>query len=428
MDEVYHELLDYEAALEQNNRALEESQQFISSVLNSISDVLIVCNRGGIIEDLNPSLLKLTGRTESELRGRSILELLADAPSRQTMEKHLVEHADESLSDCELQLRSAGGQPVPVALSCTARVSITGRRLGTVVTGRPVGELRKAYSALRQAHEDLKRTQQQLLHSEKMASLGRLVAGVAHELNNPISFVLGNVAALKRYLARIERYLGAAHGVPLSEDMVRLRARLGIDRLLADLPSLIEGTLEGAERTRDVVDGLRRFSAPGTDAKQSIDLVPVIERAVNWVSKAAPDNFQLELLLPASIPLVANAGQMQQVIMNLVQNAVDATAGCSPGRLTISGRCEPGRAILEFADNGTGIAAADLPKIFDPFFTTKPVGKGTGLGLSISYGIVEQHGGALSAGQHAGGGAIFTLTLPLREATAREPTARQSLP
>lgn len=412
MDEVYHELLDYEAALEKKNAELEESQQFISSVLTSISDVLVVCNRAGIIEDLNPSLLELTGCDEAQLRGTSLLELFADEASRRKFEAHLVAHPAGHLADCELLLRGAGGQPVPVAFSAMPRVSSTGRSLGMVVTGRPIGELRRAYSALQQAHDELKRAQQQLLHSEKLASLGRLVAGVAHELNNPISFVLGNAVALKKYLSRIERYLTAVHRQPQSAELESLRGELRIDRTLADLPSLIEGTVEGAERTRDVVDGLKRFSASGSHDHSAFDLRPVIERAVQWVTNAAPESFTVDMQLPESMPVTGSAGQQQQVVMNLVQNAVDATANCKPAVLRLRARLEERSFVIEFADNGPGIAAENLSKIFDPFFTTKPVGQGTGLGLSISYGIVERHGGSLSAANNSEGGALFTLRLP----------------
>ena len=427
MDEVYRELLNYEVALEQNNAALQESQLFISSVLSSMSDVLIVCDPDGIVEELNPSLLKLTGRPESELRGSSILGLFADGSSRLAIETLLAEQSagpadggtGEPLSDCELQMQASGGMTVPVALSCTPRYTSDGRRVGLVVTGRPIGELRKAYSALRQTHEELQRTQQQLLHSEKMASLGRLVAGVAHELNNPISFVLGNVVALKKYLGRLDRYLAVVQRMPLPEPASTLHAQLGIARLMADLPSLIDGTIEGAERTRDVVEGLRRFSAPGGDAQQPVDLVPIVERSVLWVTKAATDQFKVIMELPASLPIVGNADQLQQVVMNLVQNAADAAPASQPARLVINGRCDGGRAILEFTDNGSGIAPENLPKLFDPFFTTKPVGKGMGLGLAISYGIVERHNGTLTAANAGGGGAVFTLALPAREGAQR---------
>jgi two-component system sensor histidine kinase HupT/HoxJ len=236
---------------------------------------------------------------------------------------------------------------------------------------------------------------------------------VAHELNNPISFVLGNVVALKKYIARFESYLAAIHGGAGPAEVEGLRRELRIDAMLADLPSLIAGTVEGAERTRDVVDGLKRFSASGGAQEYGrFDLRPVIERAVQWVAKAAPESFRVDMHLPPSMPVVGNATRMQQVVMNIVQNAADATSGRSPASLTISVRQEPDSLLVDFADNGPGITPDHLPRIFDPFFTTKPVGQGTGLGLSISYGIVEQHGGTLTAANGAGGGAVFTLRLP----------------
>lgn len=412
MDEVYNDLLQYEVALEKKNAALEESQQFIGSVLASMSDVLLVCDRVGVIEDVNSSLAQLTGLDESALKGRRIFDLFADEGSRRQAQHFFAGHSGETLHDCEMQLRAADGSAIPVSLNCTPRYSATGKMLGVVITGRPVGELQRAYKALRQAHEDLKRTQQQLLHSEKMASLGRLVAGVAHELNNPISFVFGNVLVLKRYANRLREYLGAVRRKEPWERIDALREELGIDRLLADLPSLIEGTAEGAERTRDIVDGLKRFSAMDRNVMEPMDLVPVIERAVHWVTKAAPGGFRVTMTLPAEIRVSGSAGQLQQVMMNLIQNACDATAGRADGRLDISAEMSADTVRVRFADNGPGIAPENLGRIFDPFFTTKPVGKGTGLGLAISYGIVERHGGRLSVENLPGGGVLFVLTLP----------------
>jgi two-component system, NtrC family, sensor histidine kinase HupT/HoxJ len=413
MDEVYSDLLQYEVALEDKNTALEESQQFIVSVLTSMSDVLLVCNRAGVIQDVNQSLLQLTGRDEAALKGSNIFDLFADEASRQHAQHFFAGHVGETLHDCEMQLRAADGSAIPASLNCTPRYSATGKMLGVVITGRPVGELRRAYHALRQAHEDLKRTQQQLLHAEKMASLGRLVAGVAHELNNPISFVFGNVVALKRYAARLNGYLDAIHHGESAERLAGLRQELGIDRLLADLPSLIEGTVEGAERTRDIVDGLKRFSATDRNLLEAMDLVPVVERAVHWVSKAAPSSFTVDMHLPASVMVNGSAGQLQQVMMNLVQNACDATGGQADARLEVAGEVDGAYVRLRFADNGPGIAPENLPRIFDPFFTTKPVGKGTGLGLAISFGMVERHGGRLEAANGTVGGAVFTLSLPV---------------
>lgn len=413
MDEVYADLLQYEVALEQKNAKLEESQQFILSVLTSMSDIMVVCDRHGQIEDVNSSLVAFCGRSVDELRGTPIFDLFADDFTREQARTLFGAPGTAGVHDCELSLAARDGSAVPVSLNCTPRFSAVGKSLGMVVTGRPVGELRRAYEALHQAHEDLKRTQQQLLHAEKMASLGRLVAGVAHELNNPISFVLGNVHALHRYAERLEKYLAAVHADCPQEQLLELRGTLRIDRILTDLPPLIEGTIEGAERTRDIVDGLKRFSAIDRDEHLRFNLTEIVQRSVSWVCKAAREDFRVVVDMPASLPVLGSAGQMQQVMMNLVQNAWDAACEYERPTLRINGMVDGNRVRLTFHDNGPGIDDDKLAHIFDPFFTTKAVGKGTGLGLAISYGIVDRHGGQLTAANHQDGGAMLTLTLPV---------------
>ncbi|HEX6734441.1 MAG TPA: ATP-binding protein [Azonexus sp.] len=415
MDEVYNDLLQYEVALEEKNAALEESHQFIESVLASMSDILIVCDRNGVIEEVNSSLCHFAGKDAAALENTPVFSLFADDVERARARDVFARFGRDGVHDCEFFLRAGDGSTVPVSMNCTPRVSQTGKLMGMVVTGRPVGELRKAYQALRQAHDDLKRTQGQLLHAEKMVSLGRLVAGVAHELNNPISFVLGNVLSLKRYAERLESYLGAVHGSSAADDaaLQALRGELRIDRILADMPHLIDGMIEGAERTRDIVDALKRFSAVDKTTPEQVNLNEVVERAVRWVVQSAPARFAVDLDLPPELRCSGSSGQLQQVLMNLVQNACDATLHQSAPSLRIVGEVAGGRVTLRFIDNGPGIAAEHLDRLFEPFFTTKPVGQGTGLGLSISYGIVERHGGRLTAVSPAGGGAEFILTLPV---------------
>ena len=317
----------------------------------------------------------------------------------------------------EINLRDAHGQVVPVDLNCTPRHDSAGRQVGRVLVGRPMGELKRAYHQLREAHEALKQAQQQLLHSEKMASLGRLVAGVAHELNNPISCVLGNVHVLHRYGARLSRYLEAIHQLPLPAPVLALRAELRIDHLIQDLPSLMEGTLEGAQRTTDIVSGLKRFSTVAPEEVTQVELNAVVERAIHWVKKGTAPRFDIQWQRGPDCFVSGNAGQLLQVMMNLIQNAYDAatTEGDQAPQLCITLQPDAARVRVRFADNGAGIAPEHLSRIFDPFFTTKSVGKGTGLGLSISYGIVEQHAGQLSAENLPQGGAQFTLVLPLIE-------------
>ena len=413
MDEVYNELLQYEVALEEKNAALEESHQFIFGVVASMSDVLVVCDRHGVVLEVNRALAALVGRPEGELKGRPLAGLFADEASRSKLDTYFRNpRSGAAPQDCEIAFATAQGAS-PVAVNCTTRISPAGRFMGIVLTGRPVGELRRAYDSLRQAHEDLKLAQSQLVHSEKMASLGRLVAGVAHELNNPISFVLGNVHALTRYVDRLTRYLAALHAGAAPAEADTLRRELRIDAIVADMAPLIEGTLEGAERTRDIVGGLRRFSAADRGEDAAFDLVEVLERSVHWVAKASGSPITVDSDLPASLPVRGSPGQLQQVIVNLVQNAIDATEGRPGARLAIGAKTVGRGTEIAFRDNGPGFSEEGLARAFEPFFTTKAPGKGTGLGLSISFGLVERHGGSLAVANAPGGGAVVTLRLPL---------------
>ncbi len=419
MDEVYSRLIHDEVELEKKNTELEQSQQFIFSVLSAMSDVLLVCDESGAIEETNAALCELVGRTDAELRGASVFELMADSPSAERA-RTVLRHAQSSRQGeaLELNFKDSHGQSVSVDANCTPRVAVSGRRLGTVLVGRPTAEIKRAYHELRATHEALKRAQAQLLHSEKMASLGALVAGVAHELNNPISFVLGNVHALARYSERLRGYLTAVHAGEPASNLAAMRKQLRIEHLLADLPSLIEGTLEGAQRTADIVNGLKRFSAIDPDERKPVDLNEVVQRAVHWVRKGTSKTFAVHWAPQVPLVVMGSAGQLLQVLMNLLQNALDASPNAP--EVWITARINTGTVSLHVRDNGTGIAKEHLTRIFDPFFTTKPVGKGTGLGLSISYGIVEQHGGRLTATNHANGGAEFIFELPTVEVFSPE--------
>jgi two-component system, NtrC family, sensor histidine kinase HupT/HoxJ len=414
MDEVYQQLVHDEIALEEKNTQLEQSQQFIMSLLSAMSDVLVACDSQGRIEETNAALRELVGQGEDQLRGSSALKLLADEPSAQRLRDVLSQRRPERAGAVlEINLCDAQGQSVPVDLNCTPRRNHAGRVVGYVFVGRPMGEIKRAYQQLQQTHEALKQAQQQLLHSEKLASLGRLVAGVAHELNNPISFVLGNVHALKKYTDRMAAYLHAVHTGEGATTVAALRQSLRIDHALADMPSLIEGTIEGAQRTTEIVNGLKRFSVMDREERALVDLNEVIERAIHWVQKGTAPGFTIHWSAQPPCMVMGSAGQLLQVVMNLIQNAYDAASGAqAEPQLWIALRAQRQQATITLRDNGPGIAPEHLGRIFDPFFTTKPVGQGTGLGLSISFGVVEQHGGSLTAHNAEQSGALFEVTLP----------------
>ncbi|WP_163576902.1 sensor histidine kinase [Halomonas faecis] len=415
MDEVYRELLDNETALEEKNRELEQSQSFMLSVLAAMSDILLVCDRRGHISQVNRAFMDLVGMTERELIGQPLSAMLGDEASRARLcqPTRFRRAHDEPIHDCEVSFCSPSSpDPRPVAVNCSPLLDASRRVTGMVIVGRPVGELRQAYQALNDAHQSLKRTQQQLVQSEKLASLGQLVAGVAHELNNPIGFVLGNVFALRRYTERIMCYLEAVHRQAPLDELHRLRTELRIDHLLADLPSLVEGTVEGAERTQDIVDALKRFSASDERLDQFVDLSQVVARSLHWVERATPRRLDMSNDLPETLVVHGSESQLQQVVINLLNNALDAMQESPQPRLCISGEVQDGLVTVRFHDDGPGVDPSVMGRIFDPFFTTKPVGSGTGLGLSVSYGIVDRHGGRLEVDNHPQGGAVFRLTLP----------------
>ena len=418
MDEVYSQLLRDEVALEQKNAQLEASQQFIYGLLSSMSDVLVAADAQGLIEQTNQALCDLAGSSEDALLGAPMQALLH--PSQDGAALQDMMHRALSLRQghsVELMLSDAAGQPVPVDFTATPRYDSRRRCIGYVFVGRPTAEIQRAYRQLHEAHEALKRTQQQLLHAEKMSSLGRLVAGVAHELNNPISFVLGNVHALNRYTQRLRQYLEAVHAALGDQELPELRKlarQLRIEHILNDLPSLMDGTIEGAQRTASIVDGLKGFSALDGEERETVAMDAVVERAIHWVKKGMKLDFDVQFQRCPGCTVLGNAGQLLQVLMNLIQNAYDAASsqgGVLPV-LRITARQEPGWVAITLHDNGPGIAPEVLSHVFEPFFTTKPVGKGTGLGLSISYGIVERHGGQLLARNHPQGGAEFAVRLP----------------
>ena len=281
MDETYADLVRYQVELEEKNSALEEAQQFIASVLASMTDVLIACDAQGRIEQVNAALESLVGESEAALRGRPFLSLLA-AESLPLAGTFSAQIRNQAIHDCELTLIGRAGE-APLAVNCTSRYDQRGRLVGMVLIGRPVGELRTAYEALNRAHAELKQAQQQLVSAEKMASLGRLVAGVAHELNNPISFVYGNIHALARYRDRLGRFIAGAEAAGLSPELRDLWDDLRIGRILTDLDPLLKGTLEGAERVRDLVCDLRRFSSGAQGERTDFDLAHVVQTAAHWV-------------------------------------------------------------------------------------------------------------------------------------------------
>jgi len=255
----------------------------------------------------------------------------------------------------------------------------------------------------------------QLIQREKMASVGQLVAGVAHELNNPIGFVFSNVSTLEDFVRRLRAMLEAYRDVPLPDtDRARVQEQwdtLKVDYALKYLDSMIQGIREGAERARKIVRDLRVFARTQDDVRQPVDLHEDLESSLTLLNHLLKDRITVHRKFGELPSVECSRSQIDQVFLNILANAAQAIQG--HGEIVIETRAENGWAVVAISDTGPGIPAELIGRIFDPFFTTKPVGEGTGLGLSISYEIVGKHGGEIRAESPLGGGTTLTVRLPL---------------
>ncbi len=283
-------------------------------------------------------------------------------------------------------------------------------------------QLREAVRSERQAHEDLKRTQTQMVQMEKLSSLGQMVAGIAHEINNPLAFVGNNLAVLRRDTGALRDLLRlyregdpalAAHGPELHARIAELCEEIDVDYTLGNLDRLLNRSLDGVGRIQAIVKGLRDFARLDEGELKDADLNEGIRSTAAIIqSQARKQGVTLELDLNPLPQVTCYAAKVNQVVLNLLTNALDACP--DGGKVMVRTGAVQGGVEIRVEDTGRGIDPAIRGKVFDPFFTTKPPGKGTGLGLSISYGIVQDHGGRLSFESAPGQGTTFTVSLPLR--------------
>jgi signal transduction histidine kinase/Tfp pilus assembly protein PilF len=270
--------------------------------------------------------------------------------------------------------------------------------------------------------EELERTQEQLVLSEKMASIGVLTAGIAHEINNPINFVYGGVNSIMRDLADVEQVLKIIKDVETSDlkpdqivkEIIKRKKEYDFDEAYRAIGETIIDIKLGAQRTAEIVQGLRDFSRSESDDFGFTDINKTIEGVLVLLKNKYKSHVEIVKDLDTSLPdIECKAGKVNQVIMNLVSNAIDAIT--NNGIIQITSKMVDGKCSISVKDNGLGIKPEILPKIFDPFFTTKKVGHGTGLGLSISYGIIEEHRGTIDVKSEVGKGTEFIVTLPTKQ-------------
>jgi len=269
--------------------------------------------------------------------------------------------------------------------------------------------------------------QQLLQQTDRMASLGQLAAGIAHELNNPIGYILSNLGSFQIYLAIFQQLIqlyqnqarcipGSAEYLQLQQQINQLQQQENIDFLLTDSEALLADSIAGAVRMKDLVLDLRRFSHPDHADIQRVAVLPLLESTIRLARNEFKSHILIERDFCEPVPdIQAQASALSQVFVNILLNAAQAI-GAQQGRIRIKITQDTKQIVIAIADSGPGIANEHLQHLFEPFFTTKEVGKGTGLGLSICHTIISHHGGELSVQPTSAlGGAEFSLSLPLSD-------------
>lgn len=264
---------------------------------------------------------------------------------------------------------------------------------------------------LEETNKELQETQTQLVHSAKMVSLGQLVAGVAHELNNPIGFIYSNMTHLKTYTESLTQLAETAQKNP--KKVKKFKEDIDYDYIIKDLPKLIKSCEDGAKRLKDIVSGLRTFSRLDDEGLQEYVLEENLKNTLDLLSGEMKTRIQVHLDIQDVPKITVHAGQINQVLMNVVSNAVQAIE--DEGNIWITAKVVEDQLEISVKDDGKGIKSDQISQIFDPFFTTKDVGQGTGLGLSISYNIIQNHGGDITVESQENKGTTFTIKLPLAQ-------------
>ncbi len=274
-------------------------------------------------------------------------------------------------------------------------------------------------AALREARERMQKAQVQLVQSEKMASLGQLTAGIAHEINNPVNFVSSNVGPLRRdvteifaILAQYDETVSAQQLQGKFQDIETLKKKLDLPYLKEEINSLLDGIQEGAHRTSEIVKGLRSFTRLDEDERKSANINQGLESALLMLKHQLKNRVEVIKEFGDLPPVMCYPGKLNQAFLNILANASQAIAG--PGKIFIKTSSDGEVATIAIKDTGAGMTPEVKKHIFEPFFTTKPVGEGTGLGLPITYGIIEAHDGNIEIYSEPGKGSEFVITLPVK--------------
>jgi PAS domain S-box-containing protein len=394
------------------SKQVDDLRRYNENIIQNMNSALVVVDPQGVVGYANPAAERILGASPEELRGASLWRWFEGALRGRLVERTLREGV--RFRGAEGLIVRGSGERVPIGTSCSPLVDREGVRRGAVVIFQDLTEI--------------KQLQRQVLQAEKMASIGQLAAGVAHEINNPMGFIHANLFQLGEYIQDLTRVFEEVQALRkacatgslgevnrAAERVEAIAGEVDADYLLEDCSKAVRESLEGSERIRHIVQDLRAFSHPDGSERSDADVNECLDSTANIVWTMMKHVVVLtkeyqDLPRVRCFPM-----QLKQVFMNLLVNAYQAIEEAGrprAGEIRLRTRAVPSGVVVEVADDGVGIDAQHLHRIFDPFFTTKEVGVGTGLGLSIAYNIVKRHGGTLRVESEAGAGTRFEIFLP----------------
>lgn len=378
-----------------------ENEQAAFFILESLGfGVLLIDEKDHRIVYANNAALRMSGHQAVDIINAVCHELVCPAEK----DKCPITDLGQSVDNSERKLICADGVQLPI-IKTVIPVVLSGRKyllesfVDNLARKTLEEELTSKNRELTEAMQTIKETQCRMIQQEKLAGIGQLAAGVAHEINNPLAFIISNLGTLDGYAAKIKKSF-----------MLQEREAGELDYIFRDIGELIRETIDGAERVKNIVQDLKGF-ARISEERRLADINEGLESTLNVLGNELKYKAVVEKEY-GNIPMIfCNLGQLNQVFANLIANAADSIDG--HGKIKISTWADGKDVFIEIMDSGCGMTPEVMTKIFEPFYTTKDVGLGTGLGLSVSYEIISKHGGKITVESEIGKGSIFTVSLPI---------------